>query len=103
MLEIPLRPVPSQSTKVVLAGQNCQISIRQTTRGLFADVLVGGAPAALTVPALDGIPLVPNDYASFSGNLIFVDTMGADRPEYAGLGARFRLVYLTAAEYDLIR
>jgi hypothetical protein len=98
MLHIALQPVPSQILSVVLAGQNCQIAIYQKTQGLFVDVSSNGADISTGVLAHDVVPLVPTAYLGFVGNLVFTDTQGTSDPTYDGLGSRYQLVYLTAAE-----
>ena len=103
MQTIPLQPVPSQTVKVVLANQNCQITLRHQTQGLFADVVADGVTLTSTTIARDAVPIMPRDYLAFAGNLVFVDTQGADDPTYTGLGSRFQLVYLTAEEYALVQ
>lgn len=103
MFEIPLQPVPSQNVKSVLDGQNFQMFIRQMSQGLFVDVNVDGVEVMTAVVARDAVPLISRDYVGVSGNLLFTDTQGGDDPSYAGLGARFTLIYLTADEYALIR
>lgn len=103
MLEIPLQAAPSQLTKSVLAGQNCQLLVYQKPQGVFVDVNVNGVDVAVGVIARDAVPLVCREYAGFSGNLMFIDTQGASDPEYTGIGSRFALIYLTADEYALIQ
>ena len=98
MLTIPTQAVPSQQLQVVLANQNCQIAIYQKQQGLFVDLNVGGTDISTGVLALDAVPLTWN-YSGFAGNLVIVDTQGSDDPTYDGLGSRYQLVYLTAAEY----
>lgn len=102
MLQIPLQAVPSQTVKTVLNGQNCQITVYQKAQGLFVDVNLSGVDISLATIARDAVPLVSRDYAGLSGNLLFVDTQGANDPDYTGLGSRYSLVYLTAAEYAII-
>jgi hypothetical protein len=102
MQEIPIQPVPSQITKVVLGAQNCQILIYQKPQGMFVDINVNGADVVTGVIARDAVPLVCREYMGFIGNLLFIDTQGSDDPSYDGLGSRFDLVYLTAEEYALI-
>lgn len=102
MQQIPIQPVPSQRLSAVLAGQNCQIAIYQKAQALFIDINVNGVDVAVAVQAHDALALNPFTYASFSGNLLFIDTQGNDDPSYSGLGSRFVLIYLTAAEYELI-
>ncbi len=102
MQTVPLQPVPSQSTKVVLGGQNCQILVYQKPQGVFVDVNVDGVDVVVGVIARDAVPLVCREYAGFVGNLIFIDSQGSSDPSYEGFGDRFTLVYLTADEYALI-
>lgn len=102
MQTVPLQPVPSQSTKVVLGGQNCQILIYQKPQGCFVDINADGVDIVVGIIGRDAVPLVCREYTGFIGNLIFIDTQGSDDPSYAGLGDRFSLVYLTAEEYALI-
>ena len=102
MQSVPLQPVPSQSTKVVLGGQNCQILVYQKPQGVFVDINADGVDISVGTIARDAVPLVSREYAGFAGNLIFIDTQGSDDPSYEGLGDRWTLVYLTAEEYALI-
>ena len=102
MQTVPLQPVPSQSTKVVLGGQNCQILVYQKPQGVFVDINADGVDISVGTIARDAVPLVSREYAGFSGNLLFIDSQGNADPSYDGLGDRFALVYLTAEEYALI-
>ena len=102
ILEIPLQPVPTQVTKVVLGGQNCQIALWQKTQGLFVDVNVDGIDVVTSVIARDGVPIICRDYLGFVGNILFLDTRGSLDPEYSGLNDRFKLVYLNAEQYAFI-
>ena len=102
MLEVPISANPAQIVKIVLAEQDCQITLQQKQQGLFADVSVDGVDVSFSALARDGVSIVPNNYAGFAGVLMFVDTMGNSDPSYEGLGTRYRLVYLTDAEYAVI-
>ena len=102
MQTVPLQPVPSQSTKVVLGGQNCQILVYQKPQGVFVDINADGVDISVGTIARDAVPLISREYAGFSGNLLFIDSQGSVDPSYDGLGDRFALVYLTAEEYALI-
>lgn len=102
MQTIPIQPVPSQSTKVILGGQNCQVLIYQKPQGLFVDINSDGVDIVAGIIARDAVPLVCREYVGFIGNLLFVDTQGADDPNYIGLGSRWTLAYLTAEENALI-
>ena len=98
MLEIPLTATPSQTLSVALGGQNCQISIRHRSTGIYFDLSVDNAPVVLTSLCLDRVRLIRRPYLGFKGDLVFIDTQGKADPEYAGLGTRWRLVYLEASE-----
>jgi hypothetical protein len=102
MQQIALQAVPSQQLQIVLANQNCQIAVYQRSTGLYVDLNVGGADISIGVLALNLNPLVPTAYLGFAGNMLFVDTLGSTDPIYTGLGARYQLLYLTAADYASI-
>lgn len=102
MQQIATQPVPNQQLQAVVGGQMCQISIYQKPQGLFVDVNSNGSDISTAVLACDAVPLVPIGYTGFQGNLLFTDTQGTSDPDYTGLGTRFQLVYLTAAEYALL-
>jgi len=102
MQDVTVQAVPAQTLKVVLAEQNCQINIYQKEQGLFVDVVFNGETISAAVIARDAVPLMSRDYLDFKGNLMFIDTQGANDPEYSELGSRFKLVYLTADEYALL-
>jgi hypothetical protein len=99
MLEIPLQQIPSQITKVVLGNQNCQIFIYAKSQGVFVDISVDDTDIVNCVIARNMVPIVCREYVGFDGNLMFVDNQGNDDPLYTGIGSRWSLVYLTAAEY----
>ena len=92
MQTVPLQPVPSQSTKVVLGGQNCQILIYQKPQGCFVDINADGVDIVVGIIGRDAVPLVCREYVGFIGNLLFIDTQGGDDPSYEGLGSRWSLV-----------
>jgi hypothetical protein len=99
MQTIPLQQVPSQTLQTVLNGQNVSISVYTRSTGLYVDTSVNGVPTSAGVIAMNQVPVVPTNYLGFAGNLLFTDTQGTEDPTYTGLGSRFLLVYLTAAEY----
>lgn len=98
MLVVPLSPVPAQTVRVSLAGQDCRVTVRQKAYGMFLDLAVGGAPVLFGVLCLDRVKLVRSAYLGFVGDLAFEDTQGRDDPAYATLGTRHRLVYLETAD-----
>lgn len=98
MLQIPISAVPSQSLSVQLAGQQCQINVYQKSTGVFMDLLVDNAPIVTTMLCQDRVKLVRHQHLGFVGDLAFVDTQGAQDPEYTGFGSRYLLIYLEASE-----
>lgn len=103
MQEIPISATPNQILRVVLANQNFQINIAQKEQGVFVDVNVNGDDISNGIIARDVVPIIQNDYAGVQGNLLFLDTYGSDDPSFAQFGTRFKLIYLEASEYALIR
>lgn len=103
MQEVPLQAIPVQIVSAVIAGQNCQISLWQRTRGLFVDINVNGEDVVNGIIARDAVPIICRDYVGFVGNLLFLDTQGRDDPEYTGLGSRYRLCYLNEEQYAFIQ
>lgn len=103
MQQIPLQPIPSQLSRVVLGNQNWQISLYQKPQGLFADINIDGLDIALGRICRNLVPLISREYAGPVGNLVFTDTQGSGDPDYAGLGGRYVLVYLLESEYALVR
>jgi hypothetical protein len=98
MLIVPLRPLPRQTTQCQLGGQPVVISVYQFQVGLFVDISVGAVPVVGGVIAQSRNRLVRYAYYGFVGDLIFIDTQGDDDPVYTGLGTRWQLTYLEAAD-----
>ena len=103
MQEIPIQKIPSQLVRCVLGGQDVQLTIYQKTQGVFVDVNSNSSPIVNGVISRDAVPLVCIAYTGFIGNIVWVDTQGGSDPDYTGFGDRFRLIYLTDAEYALIQ
>jgi hypothetical protein len=98
MLILPVVAKPAQNFSVLLAGQNCQISVYQKTTGMYLDLSVNNAATKSGIACRDRVLLIRHAYLGFVGDLTFFDTQGVDDPEYAGLGARWQLVYLEAGD-----
>ena len=60
---------------------------------LFCDLTVNGAVVWSGVPCLNSVPLKNFTYLNFDGDLLFVDTMGLENPDYPGLDSRFVFIY----------
>lgn len=102
MQQIPLQPIPSQIVKTVVGGQNCEMLIYQKDQGLFFNLNANGSDVVDGIICENANPLVCIQYNGFQGNFFFIDTQGNSDPNYAGLGTRFNLIYITAAENALI-
>lgn len=98
MLIVPLIPVPAQRLSVTLAGQICQIKVRQNLTGVYLDLSVNNALVIGGVICQNLNRIVRDVYLGFQGDLSFYDTQGSDDPDYTGFGSRFLLMYLTTAD-----
>lgn len=96
---IPITDTYSQTLTVQLGGQSVRLAIYQTTAcGLFMDVYVGGVLLLGGVICQDRNPIIRDTYLGFVGDLAFVDQQGDSDPASPGLGSRYLLYYLSAAE-----
>jgi hypothetical protein len=79
---------------IVLAGQNCDITVTTLATGLYFSLSAGGEPITLnTICRNLGRLLLDRGYKGFTGDFVFVDTQGVSDPEYTGLGSRWLLIY----------
>lgn len=95
---IPLQAVPSQTLAAVLGGQSCSIALYQKSTGLYMDLAVAGVVLFTGVPCLQDSLVVRGAYLGFVGNLTVLDTQGDSDPDYAGLGSRWVLFYLSPSD-----
>ena len=95
---VPLDPVPSQITNIVIAEQSCTIKVYQKFWGVFCDILVNNTPVIQGVLCLNKNYIVRSLYLGFKGDLAFFDTQGESDPTYTGLGSRFLLIYLEQSD-----
>ncbi len=99
MMQIPLQAVASQRLATVLAAQGCLLNVYQKADGMYVDLTLNDVPVLRTHAARNRIRLLlAARYFGFKGDLVFVDTQGDEQPNYAGLGSRWFLLYLTEAE-----
>jgi len=98
MKEITLKPLRAQRFTVSLAGQSCIVRLNQRSTGLYIDLTADGSVVLQGVICQNGNRLVRYRHLPFSGELFFVDLQGNSDPQWDGLGARYRLYYLTADE-----
>lgn len=97
-LIIPLQAVPNQTLSTIIGNQNCRINVYQLFFGLYLDLIVNGVPVRAGVSCLNRNRLIRYKYLPFIGDLVFFDTQGSLDPVYTGLGGRFQLAYLEAAD-----
>lgn len=98
MYVIPISDVPSQTLTAQLGGQSVQINLYVKSTGLFADVAVNNAQIIGGVICENMNRIVRDLYLGFIGDLVFYDMEGAQDPTSPGLGSRYLLVYLEAAD-----
>ena len=98
MKKIPLSPVPAQSLKVKLDGQNCEIRIYYRFGSTYLDLICNGAEIQKGAICRNRDYIITIAQSNFSGNLFFLDMLGASDPLYNGFGERWRLFYRAADE-----
>lgn len=99
MMLIPLQAAPSQTLAVTLDRQNTQLAVRQNDDALYLDLLLDETPIVLTRICRDRQRLLLDaKYRGFAGDFVFIDTQGTTDPQFAGLGSRFLLIFLSAGE-----
>lgn len=101
MLIVPVQSTPNQTLQCQVGGQACTLNVYQLAFGLFMDVYLGSALIIAGVICLNATLIVRSVYLGFSGDFEWLDTENLTNPTdpiYTGLGARYQLVYLSAAE-----
>lgn len=103
---VPLQAVPAQDIKTVLDDRIVDLRVYQLRYGMFMNVSVSGVfeIGAVICENLNRIirSAYLNERVGFSGDFVFQDTQGNSDPVFTGLGTRFRLLYLTQDELDLL-
>ena len=101
MLEISLNNVPNQQFNIVLDEQDCTIHLYQRKTRLYMDLFLDGVALRYGAVCLPHIDIVDQPYP-FKGVLMFVDSLSEPAkqmpPQYADLGTRYQLFYLTDEE-----
>lgn len=98
MIKIPLQATPAQSLKVKLADQNCEMRVYYRFGSTYLDLTVNGVQVVTGAICRDRQSIVQIAQNAFSGQLLFVDMLGAADPLYTGFGERWRLFYKAADE-----
>jgi hypothetical protein len=98
MKKIPLQPVPAQTLKIKLGGQNCQIRLYYRFGNTYMDITAGGVEVYTGAICRDRQNIIQIAQNAFQGALLFVDMLGMADPLYSGFGKRWRLFYKAANE-----
>jgi hypothetical protein len=99
MQTVPLSAVPTQRMAITLENQPCSIELRQNGGTLYFSLWVNDTAIVLSHTCRDrSLLLIGLAYTGFAGNFLFIDSAGETDPYWTGLGDRYQLVYLTAAE-----
>jgi hypothetical protein len=66
---------------------------------LFMDVTLSGTVIKTCIEAVNQQRMLADcQYTPFVGDFVFLDTQGTSNPFYTGLGTRYQLIYLEAAD-----
>lgn len=94
MFRLPIIATPSQSMRIGLGGQQCEVLINQKQTGVYLSLKVNNVSIINSAICRDRVNIARRDYLPFSGTLAFVDTQGSSDPDYTGFGSRFQLAYI---------
>lgn len=98
MQTIPLSAAPSQSLSVLLGGRNVEMTLRQRSTGLYADISLNGKQILAGVLCQDRTWIVRRAYLGMPGDLVFIDQQGKSDPTYDGFGGRYVLYWVEPGE-----
>jgi hypothetical protein len=99
MQTLPLKQVPNQSLKTIIAGQQTGINLYQLSdNNLYIDISLNNNPIVSGVLVRNNVKIIRNLYLGFNGDFVISDTQGSDDPLYTGLGSRWQLIYMSAIE-----
>lgn len=97
--QVPLQAVPNQTTTVVLAGQSCQIALRQNGASMYFDLISNDVPiVTCRIVRNQQRLLLDAQYRGFVGDFTFQDTQADTDPQYPGLNTQYLLWYLEATD-----
>lgn len=98
MLKIPLKQIPSQKTRVVLAGQNCTLSIYYRFGSVYMDLYVGNNLVEQGAVCRNRASIIRVSNSYFSGSLHFLDLLADNDPDYHLFNVRYILLFVPADE-----
>ena len=92
---IPINAVPNQVFTITLGSQQCTISIYQKSTGVFMDLSVNNTQLLCSRICEDRVGIVHGAYLGFIGQLMFIDQVGTNDPDYTGFNDRYILYYFS--------
>lgn len=99
MIRVPLFANPDQTLAITLAGQACEIALRQNGDNMYFDLTVNGVDIVLTrIVRNKQLLCLDARYRPFVGDFLFLDTQGDTQPVYTGLDSRYVLYYIEATD-----
>lgn len=98
MIKIPLKNVPSQTFKVALDGQNCDIALYYRFGNTYMDLIVDGETVQNGAICRNRASVVQVANNQFAGSLHFLDLLGDSDPHYTLYNDRYILLYVAASE-----
>ena len=98
MKKIVISKLPAQRFQVVLDGQYCVFTLRQKGKRIYLDLAVGETRVCSGGVCVPGADVIQSPSPHFSGSLHFLDLTGQAPPQWADLGGRFVLLYLSEGE-----
>lgn len=104
MLELPLEATVNQQFLVTLGEQDCTIALCQRGAAMYLDLGAGGVTVCRGAICQPGIGIVQRATAAFEGQVYLLDVRSRPNeqqpPQWQGLGARWKLYWLTPEEVD---
>ena len=93
ILNIPLKPIPSQSLTISLNGQQCYIKVFSKNDEVFIDLTVNEIIICQGILCTKNVIILPNDSFSFTGILYFTSQENSENPDYTTFGDKWFLQY----------
>lgn len=104
MQTIALNQVDAQKFTTNVSDQDINIRIMDRgDNGTFFDLYLNNTSIITGVLCLDRTFLVKYTYHNFKGDFMFVDTQGADAPQFTYYNTRFIFVYLTSDDVTSLK
>lgn len=96
---VPLAAVASQNLNIILDAQNCTLSIRTLSTGVYLDLLVDAQVIRTTAIIRDRVLVLEDaQYLGFKGDFAMIDTQGFSDPDYTGFGSRYQFWFFSAVD-----